>query len=204
MSTYFIADLHLGDPKLKLMRRPFQSVEEAAEVIRDRWNNTVRDDDDAVIVNGDVCYDPSWLPFVSTLRGQKILVKGNYDRLPNFEYLRYFHTVVDSLDLTVTMGDRSLDIAVRHYPQDSVPDRFNLTGHIHDSWKVQKNMLNVGVDVWHFTPVTVEQVFMIFDGICDFFDDDVWVANHEANLAHEGRGRKTNRRAEIAAKAREA
>lgn len=36
--------------------------------------------------------------------------------------------------------------------------RILLCGHVHNHWKVQKNMINVGVDVWDFTPVSLDEI----------------------------------------------
>jgi calcineurin-like phosphoesterase family protein len=33
-----------------------------------------------------------------------------------------------------------------------------LCGHVHDKWKVNGKMLNVGVDVWDFKPVSVTDI----------------------------------------------
>ena len=46
-------------------------------------------------------------------------------------------------------------------------------------------MLNVGIDVHYMLPLTLERLFFFFGGICNFYDQDVWVANHPANAAFD-------------------
>lgn len=36
--------------------------------------------------------------------------------------------------------------------------RVLLHGHVHEKWKINKNMINVGVDVWNFYPVPVTEI----------------------------------------------
>src|ERR1700723_2105463 len=49
------------------------------------------------------------------------------------------------------------------YPQFRPKDNgeWLLCGHVHDSWKTKNRMINVGVDVWNFTPVPYEELLAI-------------------------------------------
>jgi len=38
------------------------------------------------------------------------------------------------------------EVYIDHYPTNGKSDIFNVVGHIHGTWKVQRNMVNVGVD----------------------------------------------------------
>ena len=76
-----------------------------------------------------------------------------------------------------------------HYPSLAVADCFNLTAHVHSTWRVQKDMLNCGIDCHHFRPVSLSQVFFFYTAICKFYDQDVWVGDHPANVAHRDRGK---------------
>jgi len=51
------------------------------------------------------------------------------------------------------------------YPAHAVADRFNIVGHIHGLWKVQPNMVNVGVDAWHFRPVSEQEIRFVYDAM---------------------------------------
>lgn len=55
-----------------------------------------------------------------------------------------------------------------HNPDDRAStDQFSLVAHIHDAYKFIENQLNVGVDVWHFRPVSLNRVL------------DYWAINSE-------------------------
>jgi len=41
--------------------------------------------------------------------------------------------------------------------------RWLLHGHIHEKWKVNGRMINVGVDVWDFKPVSIEEIAKIIN-----------------------------------------
>lgn len=189
--TFFTADLHFGDERMKLFPRPFDHAMQCANTIIGNWNKVVGDDD-MVYVVGDFAVDKDWLKIAADLKGEKILLKGNYDTLPYDEYLKYFSHVLDCMTLNLNNPDNEehLQVNIQHYPGKSLKEYFNIVGHIHGAWRVQKNMLNVGVDVWHYSPVTVEEVFFMFGGIRNFYDQDVWVGDHPANTAHAGRGKE--------------
>jgi len=51
-------------------------------------------------------------------------------------------------------------------------------------------MINVGVDSWHYCPVSFKEIEFVKNAICNFYDDDVWVAYSEANTSHKERGKK--------------
>ena len=36
--------------------------------------------------------------------------------------------------------------------------RWLLCGHVHERWKIRDKMINVGVDVWDFKPVSIEEI----------------------------------------------
>lgn len=48
----------------------------------------------------------------------------------------------------------------QRYPQYRPKNegQFLLHGHVHEKWRVKGRMINVGVDVWNFTPVSLEQI----------------------------------------------
>jgi len=51
-------------------------------------------------------------------------------------------------------------------------------------------MLNCALDCHNFCPISADQVFFFFNAICKYYDEDVWVGNHPANLAHNERGKE--------------
>jgi hypothetical protein len=52
-------------------------------------------------------------------------------------------------------------------------------------------MLNVGIDVHHFRPVNSNTIGFHFKAVCEFYDEDVWVAYNHINAEYLGiRGKK--------------
>lgn len=185
---YFTADPHFGDKRLHLFPRPFTTPEECREHIIQEYNRFLTPEDTLYLV-GDVAIDENELPHLNRIHGRKVLVRGNYDRLPDVAYAPYFSSVHDSLDLTLQHEGKSLEVHIQHYPSQAIASAFNLVGHIHGAWRVQKNILNVGVDAHFFRPVSVAQIFFYHNAICRFFDEDVWCADLPANKAHATRGK---------------
>lgn len=192
--VWYTSDFHHGDPRRELLGRPLY-VERMDDFFVDNWNRVVGKND-LVVVVGDWCVDEESLQITSRFNGQKILLRGNYDRLPDEKYLEAGFAMVLPEDeglYTIIRDENGKDIPVHivHYPSLSSPDAFNLCGHIHGCWRVQKNMLNVGVDVHNYTPIDNEKVLFYYKGIHDFYDQDVWVASHLANVVHASRGKRS-------------
>jgi len=73
-----------------------------------------------------------------------------------------------------------------HYPTDckkyldhASDENFTLTGHIHGLWTVQKGMLNVGCDAWHFYPVSEEEVLFKYNAMQKIYDTNVFVYGND-------------------------
>ena len=205
MNVFFTADFHLGEDRFEIMRRPFKTAKSHAETIVKNYNELVKPDD-LVYVVGDVLYqkaDPEvYLPYVGQMNGDKVLIRGNHDKPFSDELFKpYFEEIIPEgdgiemeipLDLGGFMYKEDLKCWVTHYPTQSKYDCFNLVGHIHGLWKVQLNMLNVGVDVHHFYPMPIEHVGFYLKAICLYFDEDAWVAYDPINADYrEDRGKKS-------------
>ncbi len=183
MTRFFTSDLHLGHANIiRYSARPFADVDEMDVALVDRWNETVGDEDD-VWVLGDVAMGTlrDSLPLIELLRGRKVLVPGNHDRCWDGNSKGVERWTQEYLDagfdeirqgpvrLEVAGSDgRARSVLLAHFPyrgdsQDE--DRFVdqrppddghtllLHGHVHESWKVNGRMANVGVDVWDYRPV---------------------------------------------------
>ena len=163
---YFISDTHFGDERLNLYGRDlvFKNSKEFELKIIENWNNVVNKND-LVIVVGDVAFSEENLTILNRLNGKKWLVKGNYDISKEFGgtakfkisddlLKKYFEKVVD--DMTIKIGDE--DVYINHFPTNAKINMFNIVGHIPGPWKVQRNMINVGCDAWHFTPISEDMI----------------------------------------------
>jgi calcineurin-like phosphoesterase family protein len=185
MATWFTADLHFGHERIiELCNRPFSNVDEMNTELIHRWNSYV-DQGDSVYVLGDVAMGKiaETLPLVEQLRGTKYLVPGNHDRCwPGHKKVRpadieaYKHVGFKILGPQHVYGRWLLC----HFPQagDShdrdryVDHRPQLTGykaiihgHVHNQWKVNARQINVGVDVWGYTPVHLNQLRELIDSL---------------------------------------
>lgn len=160
---YYTADLHFGyGPVLEAAHRPFSSTEEMDEVLIENWNAQVTDQD-TVYVLGDIGGHSSPFPHtqLSRLRGHKHLVRGNHDTgfENQMQFFDYFESVTDLLELDV--GDTHLTLC--HYPMVYNQGGYMIHGHLHNKQNelydlLQKlpRVLNAGVDINGFAPVTLE------------------------------------------------
>ena len=152
--TYFTSDQHFGHFNIiRLCRRPFETVEEMDEALLSKWNAKVR----AAKVE----------PILKALNGRKHLIVGNHDhtwmkRVAASDYFASVQTLKE-----VEIDGRVLTLC--HYPMLSYPQArrgYMVYGHIHnnvrdDYWPLiarRSRMLNAGVDVNDFEPVTFDEL----------------------------------------------
>lgn len=185
---YFTADLHFGHENIiKYCARPFASVTEMNAALVANWNAVVTADDE-VWVLGDVAMGPidDSLANVSELHGRKILVCGNHDRCwagserADAAWLdRYRQAGFDEIHQgTVATTLAGIDVAAGHFPYEGDShdeDRFTrwrphddgkwlVHGHVHTNWTVQGRQINVGVDVWDYSPVAEATILTLITG----------------------------------------
>lgn len=167
--VFFISDLHLGHRNIiHLCNRPFTSVEEMDECLIERWNKKVMKND-TVFVLGDMMFRNEKPPeeYLRQLKGKKYLIIGNHDRkwIEQCDLDMYFESV-NNLHYT-TDGKHQLTLC--HYPMMSWPHMmrcYMVHGHIHantdaDYWPLIRSnplMLNAGVDINNFEPVTFNEM----------------------------------------------
>jgi calcineurin-like phosphoesterase family protein len=188
MTTYFTADQHFGHQNIiGYCNRPFHSVGEMNAVLVANWNAVVGPHD-TVHVLGDVAMGrrEESMPLIGRLAGHKILYPGNHDRCwyghgeralrLEQEYLDAGFDAIRQGPLTMTVGDREVLVCHLPYQGDSgETERYAkfrpldegmwlLHGHVHEKWRQQGRMVNVGVDVWDFTPVAEEVIARLMDG----------------------------------------
>lgn len=172
MKIHYIADPHFGHGAIiRMCERPFANVDEMDETLILNWNSVVHNDD-LVYIIGDFCHrnDKSPAYYLSRLKGRKVLVRGNHDKWleSNLAAANMFESVVN---ITHTF-DPSCDgrhISICHYPLMTWPGKktsLMIFGHIHndtkmDFWpyiKGNERLLNAGVDVNGFFPVTLDKL----------------------------------------------
>lgn len=162
---HFTADNHFKHTNIiKYCNRPFSSVEEMDDTMLTNWNSTVSPGD-TVYHLGDLAFGPADYiqELISKLNGQIIMVGGNHDR--RRAAIRRAGVELEN-QLCINIDGRRLFL--RHRP---ACDRsywqgadFHICGHVHDAWKIRYAygkagvIINVGVDVWEFKPVSSNDV----------------------------------------------
>ena len=188
MDTYFTSDMHflhfnMTEAGKDLSKRGFATTDEMDETIIENWNKTVKPGDE-VYVLGDACMGKitESLLLIGRLNGTKILMPGNHDRCWHHSdrpwepwLVKYreagFDTIISEDGVLADFGKK---VVLSHFPYSGDShgeDRYkdarpkdeglpNWHGHIHEMWKVSEDgrMINVGIDVWDFTPVHVDQL----------------------------------------------
>ncbi len=153
---YLTSDWHLNhEAILDLASRPFPRMKHMEKTILRHYKEVVRKDDTVYFV-GDIFFHKNKPKIESTLRnlpGTKILILGNHEKLDPFEYQDLgFYQVATWLKVE--------EFTLIHDPAIAgclVKELF-ICGHVHNLFKRCDNAVNVGVDVWDFKPVTIEQV----------------------------------------------
>ena len=166
--TFFTADQHFGHFNImRLSKRPFASLDEMNETLIARWNAKVRDED-MVYILGDLFFRAATVePALQRLKGRKHLVLGNHDHTwtSKVRLADHFESVQNICEIKI--GDKPATLC--HYPMLSYPQArrgYMIYGHIHnntgdDYWPLimrRGRMLNAGVDVNNFAPVTFDEL----------------------------------------------
>lgn len=190
-NVWFCSDHHFGDDRFDILFRPYDSVENFNNDILEKHNSLVKEDD-TVFFLGDVLTDKKFFDVVSNMNGKKHLIKGNHEgKIPDDEYRKYFESVSEDVMLNIKpQKNKKMQMFLNHYPTKGKKDCWNICGHVHGLWKVQKNMVNVGIDAHAYSPVSLSKIIFLMNAINKYYDDDVWCYNHPANKAHDYRGKK--------------
>ncbi len=175
---WFVSDLHFDDSRFDLFYRPFTNLKEQHDTIIKNWNEIVGQDDEVYVV-GDVSVTDEGLKYVDKLNGKKTLIMGNYDDPRDIKILQSkFDTIVTRLGMYLDGNE----LFLTHYPEKAKPNVFNIVGHIHSLWKVQRNMINVSVDAWNFKPVSEEQIIFCINAIKKHYDVNVFAGELDSNI----------------------
>lgn len=182
--TYIIGDPHFGhEGIIRHCNRPFQSVEEMDQELKDNWNNIVGKEDKVIVV-GDFCFKKTpWQieELVHSLNGHKLLVYGNHDKqLRNGKSLGFFHKVDYLEEHIIDSTGNIRKLVIFHYPI------LNWNGKYHGSWhafghshgnsselmhKLAPGTWDVGVDVNNFTPILLEDLALNFESTYKHHED---------------------------------
>jgi calcineurin-like phosphoesterase family protein len=189
---YFIADTHFGDarkimrdrrpqPEVFTARSPQERIQEhlahSDNVMRERWNETVRPQDHVWIVGDFGAHKTreETQAFLDTLRGNKHLIEGGHDLYSGRDAFNrdVFHSVQPHAYLTYRMPDGSVrNLYLRHnyniYDNDADHAEWHgkedgsvfLYGHTHGTHddRPHENSLDVGTDIYGYQPLSLQEI----------------------------------------------
>jgi calcineurin-like phosphoesterase family protein len=165
--TYFTSDTHFGHENIvEFCNRPFGSVFAMDEGLIANWNARVRDGD-TVYHLGDFCWGNAqlWKRFRERLNGNICFIRGNHDKQVN---QKLFQWVKDYAEIMVD-GQR---IILFHYPMrswnHSGRGAWHLFGHCHGKMPQLGKSIDVGVDPWYMTLVSMNQLHNKLDDAEEF------------------------------------
>jgi len=157
---WFTADHHFGhDRIIEYCNRPYKNAKHMETCLIKNINEKVAKDDELIIVGDFTVKGDDHKGYIrhvfNRIKCEKvILIIGNHDTLLPRDYVEYigFHSVHTMLEIE--------GFVVHHDPSKAYRDknRIWITAHSHDYWKINRNRINVGVDVWNYYPVNIEVI----------------------------------------------
>lgn len=178
---YFTSDLHFNHKNvIQFCNRPWTDVDEMTEGLIENWNLTVKNEDDIFIL-GDMffCGNIKAKEILRRLNGKKHLILGNHDwgKIKKHRAEEFGFVFVEN-QFCVRLGRE--DVLLSHFPYKNAGDhtegeeryaerrivdegRWLLHGHVHSAWQTKDKMINVGVDVWNYRPVSEEIILNLIN-----------------------------------------
>ena len=182
--VYLSSDHHFSHENIiTYCNRPYYNASEMDQDMVLKWNEVVQPED-LVLYLGDFSLGMGPLSRVRELNGTKILKAGNHDkcfwskdkdRVKSSLYIKagFFDVILQ--DFYLDVGEM---IRLDHFPYKNLEpgtpslkyDEFRplddgkklLHGHVHNRWKVLRNMVDVGVDSWGMRPVSLKDALAVF------------------------------------------
>ena len=145
--NYYISDLHFGCQN-KFENRTL----EHDQLIKKRWNAVVNNND-TVYILGDIGREGSnkdneyLCEIISTLKGNKVLIQGNHEKLKDNRVRQLFTEITPYKEITDNFNGLNHTLVLCHYPilfwNGQHKGWLHLYGHVHvsDEWEVYKKCL---------------------------------------------------------------
>lgn len=167
---YFTADWHLYHKNIiRYCNRPFKTVKAMHSRLFSEFNTKVSPNDETYHI-GDFTmagssHKEKLKNTIRKMNGVHHLILGNHDEMKPFHYIDIgFTSVHTSFPLQYDFEERVFDFILNHDPSVYCmlrEDQYLLHGHIHTIYKhllPARRIINVGVDVWDFKPVSIEDI----------------------------------------------
>lgn len=173
---YYIADMHFGHENvIRFDNRPFADTEEMDKCMISYWNSRVTNND-TVYILGDIFWGNEKLSIkiINQLKGHKILIKGNHDRVSR-QLQQHYDEIMDYAEIS----DNKHFVVLSHYPiifyKNQHRGAIMLYGHVHNTkewdmiekWKQEQlnadipcKLINVGcmMSYMNYMPRTLDEI----------------------------------------------
>lgn len=178
---FMTSDEHWGHKNIIVYcKRNFSTIEDMNKALIDNHNSVVGNND-IVYHLGDLSMSNKIVPeILKQLNGSHILIPGNHDKChpchknsgPMIkEYLSYGFKEIH-IEMEMDIPEIGLvkfnhlpynnpgydDNRYAHFKPTPTGEKYLFHGHVHNSWKLRDNMLNLGVDVWDYKPVSLPEI----------------------------------------------
>jgi len=172
-NIFVISDTHFSHinilkfkmPNGTLCRPGFESSDHMNEVIIEKWNNTVSDQDiiyhlGDVTFGGGMSIEDRLKSIMPRLRGRKMLILGNHDYEPK-TYEPYFQKIMSYKQFGTDMF--KVPLVMCHFPlhlsdNEKKVKSLNIHGHIHNNSTGNSRHVNVCVEHTDYAPVNLEDI----------------------------------------------
>ena len=168
--TWVVADPHFGHAGVcKFLRndgsklRPWDNPDDMDKELIKRWNSVVGEFD-RVYLLGDVVINRRCLSILHSLRGRKVLVKGNHDIFKLEDYTSYFDDIRAYVVGKTHSGKMYIMSHIPVHP-DSLGERWacNIHGHTHSNLVMKDGepdpkYVCVSVEHTNFTPLDLNEI----------------------------------------------
>ena len=161
-NIFIVSDTHFGHSNIlkftdsntgNKVRPEFSCVEEMNEVMVDRWNSVVRDED-IVYHLGDVYFGDGH-KVLNRLKGRKRLILGNHDN-GKASYLQCNFQKILMWRMFPDFNCVLTHVPIHESGMYSV--MYNLHGHIHQNASPTDRHINCSVEVQNYTPKHIEEL----------------------------------------------
>lgn len=166
MGKIFVcSDTHFNHANIiKYCNRPFKDVDEMNETIINNWNSVVGDED-TVFFLGDFCLGKreDVIALGKKLKGHKILVMGNHDRVTNTAFIEAGFETIYKKPTLIRFDEYDITIQFSHAPTHDIQYQYpNIHGHIHDILGNDAKHFCVSMEQINYTPIPLEDIIKYF------------------------------------------
>lgn len=163
---FFTADHHYFHKNvIRHCNRPFKNVEEMNQIMLENWNRVVSEKD-TVYHLGDIFWskrEEDVIPILGQLNGRIVLIKGNHDKGGITKFEDFYSEICIYRTTKVNIGEPvKKKIVMCHYPFESwdnkAHDSWHLHGHCHGGLRSIRNRIDVGVDIFNYTPISLDKL----------------------------------------------